>query len=89
MADDFVDNNPGIRLRVWGRLAYDIVFEQTMQQDVAFAFFSAIFVFCFAWFHLQSLLMAILFFFMIVLSFPVSFFIYTGVLQVSMNTYLN
>ena len=57
--------------------------------DVAFAIFSGLFVFCFIWYHLESFFMALLSIFMILLSFPVSYLIYTGIFQITMNTTLN
>ena len=56
---------------------------------MAFAIFSGLFVFCFIWYHLESFFMALLSIFMILLSFPVSYLIYTGIFQITMNTTLN
>ena len=56
---------------------------------MAFAVFSGLFVFCFIWYHLESFFMAMLSIFMILLSFPVSYLIYTGIFQITMNTTLN
>ena len=69
----------GVEMRIYGRLIYNVVFEETLAGDVAYAAFSGIFVFCFIWFHLESFFMALLSIFLILLSFPVSYAIYTGI----------
>ena len=75
--------------RVYGRLLTNVIFQETLQGDVAFAIFSGIFVFCFIWFHLESFFMTCLSMLMILLSFPMSYLLYSGVFQITMNTTLN
>lgn len=57
--------------------------------DVAYSAASGTFVFFFIWFHLESVFMTSLAMLMILLSFPVSYLIYSGILQIAMNTSLN
>ena len=44
-----------------------------------------LFVFCFIWFHLESFFMATMTIIMILMSFPISYFIYGGILQIPFN----
>ena len=78
-----------VRIRINGRLIFNIVFQETVSGDVAYAIFSFLFVFCYIWFHLGSFFIALLSMLMILMSFPVTYMIYTGVFQVTMNTTLN
>lgn len=56
---------------------------------MAFAVFSVIFVFFYIWFHLESFFLALVSMIVIVLSFPVTYLIYTGIFRITMNTTLN
>jgi len=56
---------------------------------VAYAVFSVLFVHFYIWFHLESFCLALAGMVLILMSFPVSYFIYTGIFQVTMNTTLN
>ena len=56
---------------------------------MAFAVFSVTFVLIYIWIHLSSLCMAITSMILILLSFPVTYFIYTGIFRITMNTTLN
>ena len=78
-----------IKTRVFGRLLFDVLFQEVLAGDVAYAVFSGLFVFCFIWYHLESLFMTLLSMGMILMSFPVSYLIYTGICQITMNTTLN
>lgn len=74
---------------VFSRMLKNHNFQKTLQNDVAFAIFSLTFVLIYIWFHLESFFMAVTSMVLILLSFPVSYFIYSGIFQVSMNTTLN
>ena len=87
-ADEETDKGK-IQVRAFGRLLFDVVFAETLQEDVFFAIFSGMFVFCYIWFHLESLFMTSLAMLMILLSFPVSYLFYSGIFRVTMNTTLN
>ena len=78
-----------LEARVSARPLQSVIFRETLDSDVAFAAFSVTFVLLYIWFHLSSFCMAFASMFLIILSFPVSYFIYTGILQVTMNTTLN
>ena len=78
-----------IRTRIWGKLIYNVVFQETSEGDVAWAAFSFLFVFCYIWLHLGSFFIASLAMLMILMSFPISYMIYTGIFQVTMNLTLN
>lgn len=75
--------------RVYGRLLQDAVFNMQLREDVTWAVGSGLFVFAFIWFHLGSFFMAFLSMVLILISFPVSFTIYTGICMITMNTTLN
>ena len=75
--------------RVFGRLLFDALFNEVVNGDVAFAIFSGIFVFCYIWFHLESFFMSCLSMLFILLSFPVSYLIYSGIFQITLRTTLN
>ena len=64
-------------------------FQDTIKSDVAFAVFSVAFVFCYIMFHLKSLFLAWVSMMLILLSFPISYLIYSGLFQITMNTTLN
>ena len=64
-------------------------FQDTIKSDIAFAVFSVAFVFCYIMFHLKSLFLAWVSMMLILLSFPVSYLIYSGIFQITMNTTLN
>lgn len=66
-----------------------MLFQEVVNGDVAYAAFSGIFVFLFIWYHLGSLFMAALSMTMILMSFPVSYLLYSGICQITMNTTLN
>ena len=82
-------SNNELVLRAYGRLIFDVIFAETLDEDVFYAVFSGLFVFCYIWFHLESLFMTCLGMLMIILSFPVSYLIYSGICRVEMNTTLN
>ena len=82
------DNNELV-VRAFGRLLFDVIFQETLQEDIFYAIFSGLFVFCYIWFHLESLFMTCLGMLMIIFSFPVSYLIYSGIFRVAMNTTLN
>lgn len=76
-------------IRVNNSQLNNVIFRETLQGDVAYAVFSVLFVIFYIWFHLESFFMAGFSMLLIILSFPVSYFIYTGIFQVTMNTTLN
>ena len=78
-----------VNVRIWGRLIYNVIFQEITQGDVAYAAFSFIFVLCYIWFHLGSFFMSMISMLMILMSFPVTYLIYTGIFQVTLNTTLN
>lgn len=51
-----------------------------VQGDVTWAVFSGLFVFFFIWFHLESFFMAVISMISILLSFPVTYAVFFGVL---------
>lgn len=55
-------------------------FRETLNSDVAYAIFSVLFVLIYIWIHLSSLCMAVTSMILILLSFPITYFIYTGLL---------
>ena len=78
-----------VRCRAFAQPLFNLIFQETLQSDVAFAVFSVTFVLLYIWFHLSSFFMACSAMLLILLSFPVSYFIYTGIFQITMNTTLN
>lgn len=60
-----------------------------VDEDIAYAIFSIGFVFFYIWFHLESLFMALASIILILLSFPMTYLIFSGILRISMNTTLN
>jgi len=68
-----------VRARIWGRIIYNVIFQETVAGDVAYAAFSFLFVFCYIWFHLGSLFITSLSMLMILMSFPISYLLYTGI----------
>lgn len=64
-------------------------FNEVLDKDMQWAVFSGMFVFAYIWFHLGSLMMAIVGIISIMFSFPVTYLIYTGVFGVTMNTAFN
>ena len=90
--DDLASENSSksvMQSLAYSRLLMNKSFQKILQSDVAYAVFSVLFVLFYIWFHLESLCMAITSMVLILLSFPVSYFIYTGICQVTMNTTLN
>ena len=90
--DDLASENSSksvMQSLAYSRLLMNKSFQKILQSDVAYAVFSVLFVLYYIWFHLESLCMAITSMVLILLSFPVSYFIYTGICQVTMNTTLN
>ena len=69
-----------IRARIFAPLIYGVHFNEVVAGDVTWAVFSGLFVFFFIWFHLESLFMAVISMISILMSFPVSYAIYFGVL---------
>ena len=57
-----------------------VSFRETLNSDVAYAVFSVLFVLIYIWIHLSSLCMAVTSMILILLSFPVTYFIYSGIL---------
>ena len=78
-----------IRKRILASLLYTVYFNEIVLSDTAWGVFSFLFVFIFIWFHLESFFMAISAIFLILMSFPVTYFIFRGIFQVTMNTTLN
>lgn len=78
-----------IKRMAWGKPLYNVKFRETLEADVAYAVFSVLFVVIYIWFHLESLFLAVLSMLLILLSFPMTYFIYTGIFQIDMNTTLN
>ena len=63
----------------------NVYFEELLNSDLAYAIGSLLFVFCFIWFHLESFFMASMTILMIIMSFPITYFIYGGVFQIPFN----
>lgn len=75
--------------RILASLLYTVYFNEVVLSDTAWGVFSFLFVFFFIWFHLESLFMASTAMYLILMSFPVTYLLFTGVCQVTMNTTLN
>lgn len=76
------------------RLAYNQplsqrMFRKQVDDDVAYAIFSVAFVFIYIIFHLESFFLALISMVLILMSFPFSYLIYTGIFQITLNTTLN
>ena len=75
---DMTSDESNIISRAYARPLQSVIFRETLSSDVAYAAFSVTFVLFYIWFHLSSFWMAITSMILILLSFPVSYFIYTG-----------
>ena len=62
---------------------------EVAQGDTAYAVFSVLFVFFYIWFHLRSLFLGLSAMIVILISFPVTQFIYTAIIRISFNADLN
>ena len=71
------------------KLLNNKLFRETLLNDVKWAVFSVIFVFCYIMFHLRSFFMAFVSMLLILFSFPITYLLYTGLLRITMNTTLN
>ena len=78
-----------VRARIGGDLIYNVIFQETLQGDMAFAAFGFLFMFVYIWSRIDSFFITLISMLMILMSFPVSYMIYTGIFQISMNTKLN
>ena len=78
-----------VRPRIFASILFNIHFNEVVQGDVLWSVFSALFVLCFIWFHLESFFMASISMICILMSFPITYMIYAGVCQITMNTTLN
>jgi len=78
-----------INARTFSRLIYNVIFQETVSGDVAFSVLSFLFVFSFIWYHLGSFFITSLSMLIILMSFPMTYLIYSGIFQVAMNTTLN
>lgn len=80
--DEYVNSlssDDNITRLTWARPLSNAKFREVLQDDVAYAVFSVTFVVLYIWFHLESFFMASLSMLLILLSFPFSYFIYTGI----------
>ena len=68
-----------VRIRVAGALLFSNHLWNIVMRDLFWAVGSVSFVVCFIWYHLKSFFMAMLAMLSVVLSFPVTYFIYTGI----------
>ena len=73
----------------YSRPLFNQRFREILNDDVAYAVFSVSFVLLYMWFHLESFCLAATGIILILLSFPVSYFIYSGVFNITMNTTMN
>ena len=89
MAGSGDEKYANVRRRIFASLLYTLYFQETLEKDVTYAVFSGLFVFCYIWFHLGSFFLTSLSMLMILLSFPLSYLVYSGILQITMNTTLN
>ena len=76
-------------MRPSSQLLRNALFIETLKSDVDYAIFSILFVLFYITIHLESFFMAIISMLLIIMSFPVSYLIYTGIFQITMNTTLN
>jgi hypothetical protein len=65
------------------------VFDQQINDDMIWSAGSVLFVFFYIWFHLGSGFLAVISMLMILLSFPLTQFIYTCIFQVKFNAEMN
>lgn len=79
LANSGADKYTNVRRRVFASLLYTLYFQETLEKDVTWAVFSGLFVFFYIWFHLRSLFITALSMLMILMSFPISYLIYTGI----------
>ena len=83
------DYYPAVGRKFFSLNLYRHRFMEVARGDTQFAVFSVLFVFFYIWFHLRSLFLALSANICILLSFPVTQFIYRGVLQVGLYTAMN
>lgn len=89
MTEDSNSKYAAVRPRIFASILFNEHFDEVVESDVFWSVFSALFVFCFIWFHLESFFMAFISMICILMSFPITYAIYAGVCQISMNTTLN
>jgi hypothetical protein len=70
-------------------LLADDILTEVFDTDVGYSSYSLMFVYAYLTYHTQSLFMSTMGVILIVLSFPVSQFIYTGILRISFYSTLN
>lgn len=78
MIDSGDSRYDGVRMRLHGQLYFMVYFMTVLESSIAWAVFSVMFVMGFIWFHLGSFFMAALSMLSIILSFPITYFIYRG-----------
>ena len=81
--------HPEVKRNFFSLNLYRYRFMEVAQGDTAYAVFSVLFVFFYIWFHLRSLFLGISAMLVILISFPVTQFIYRGIMRVEMYTGLN
>ena len=80
---------PGVKRTFFSMTMYRYRVMEVASGDSMYATFSVLFVFFYIWFHLRSLFLSFSAMVLIIISFPVTQFIYRAVFQVTMYTFLN
>ena len=80
---------PNLQRRVFAGSLYQKNFDDTISADLIWSVGSVMFVFLYIMIHLGSLFLAVVAMMMILLSFPVTQFIYTAIIRISFNADLN
>lgn len=89
LAEKEDENFHDLEKLAYSRPLFNQRFREILRDDVAYAVFSVSFVLLYMWFHLESFCLAATGIILILLSFPVSYFIYSGVFNITMNTTMN
>ena len=75
---------PTVKRQTYSTALHRERFDEVIQGDMKWSVFSVLFVVVYMWFHLRSLFLAISGMIIILMSFPVTQFIYRGILSVDM-----
>lgn len=89
MAGSGDEKYANVNIRAFSRIIYNVIFQKIANSDVAYAVFSFIFVFGYIWFHVGSFFITSLSMLIVLLSFPMTYLVYSGICQITMNTTLN
>ena len=79
MAGSGDEKYANVNIRAFSRIIYNVIFQKIANSDVAYAVFSFIFVFGYIWFHVGSFFITSLAMIIVLLSFPMTYLVYTGI----------